>query len=537
MGTTARDLGLTSDLVRLGLERLRAQRKVIIDSQERVCLAETHNAEVYVARRLMALHRQALTSQVETYAEAFGAITPDPAQAEAVDLLTTAPVGILTGGPGVGKTATLKAVLATLEKGGVSTMCCAPTGMAADRMREQTGRPASTMHRAMREHLDEDGNPMRFSAGAIVVDELSMVDVRLFADFLRHVRQGHRLLLVGDPDQLPSIGAGRLLWDLLRAGIFPVARLTKIFRQASESSIPYIAAAINRGEAPRLDVGYPDFYWVEQADPDYVGQWCVEAVAVQAMQVLGVPATDVQVIAPQKSKGCGVEALNAQLQQRLNPVASNEGDVRIGGGYTCRVGDRVMHTESNDYERMVFNGSKGLVVAADPAGLPGAVVYELCAQSTPDAVSDLARSDRASKVVLVVDFGGRNIPYTRDQAGDLLLSYCITVHKAQGSQAPVIVIPVHSVHGSMLTRNLLYTAITRATRAVICIGQAGQLRKSAANSRGAERRTLLQEALRLAESAPAERSDGSSLAGVAALDADGNATDGNATDGGATDGE
>lgn len=510
--TSARELGFTPDLVQRGIEYLLRRHQIVRDERRRVAVASTYSAEKSIAEKIVALHR-ADVPQLTFDESIFGKlldvegkpIQPHERQLAAIATLATSPVMVLTGGPGTGKTSIVKAALEALSRNGITTFLCAPTGKAAVRIREQTGREAMTLHRLMKEHTDPESDELlTFPAGAVVVDESSMLGVPLFARFLQHIRPGTRLILVGDVDQLPPIDPGRPLYDVIHSGLVPVERLTEIYRTAKLSAIPHIARAINEGRTPPLNVAYPDFFWIEQGDPDMVAAWCVEAVATQAMQQLGVPPRDVQVIAAQKSQPMGVETLNFSLQMRLNPAQSAEYDVRIGGGYTARTGDRVMHTETNDYERNIFNGEIGYVAIADPNGVPPEEVQRLCPPPpSADGLEGLGlgappppvSAEGKAKIVAVVDYGDRCVAYTRDQASDLLLAYAITVHKAQGSQAKVIVVPVHNRHAGMLTRNLVYTAVTRAERMVIAIGEERQLRKSVTNTRGQFRRTLLQEML------------------------------------------
>lgn len=444
-----------------------------------------------------------------------------------------------------GKTTTVRAMLNLFDHHGIKYVCAAPTGKAAIRMREQTGRAAATMHRLMREHTDpETGAPLVFPAGAVIIDEMSMVPVGLLAEFLKHTAPGQRIVLIGDVDQLNPIDAGRPLFDILASRVLPVTRLTKIFRQASTSSIPYIAAQVRDGQAPRVQASYPDFFWIEQSDPNIVLAWTVEAVATQAHLQMGLQPYEVQVISPQKTRTMGTEALNHHLQARMNPATSNELDIRIGGGYTARTRDRVMHTE-NDYTRNVFNGEIGYVVHSDPRGID----HEVTAQYVPPTEGTAAEGGeqgafsfpalggpgvpaaptaKGPKALLIVQYENpssnlpRFVAYTKEQTEDLLLAYAISCHKMQGSSAKLVVFVCHEEHRSMLTKSLIYTALTRAEKAVIVIGQESMLRRAVRNNRGAVRRTRLKDLLLEFAAMEAPREDtrkGGSLAGLAGLGA------------------
>jgi len=421
-----------------------------------------------------------------------------------------------------GKTATLSAVLEVLEHNGIDTACCAPTGKAAQRMKEQTGREAMTIHRLLGyvpgqgfRHDDGEvaydesgrvaGGPL--DVGAVVVDESSMVDTGLFHALVRAIPDNARLIIVGDVDQLPSIGAGRVLHDVIESGIVPVCRLSRIFRQASESRIPYVARDINHGRAPDLGAG-GDVMFIGEDHPETLADCIVKAVGTvlpSANPARGRraydPISEVQVMAPQKGGPIGVEQLNRALQARLNP-GSDEDGLWIGGGYRARLGDRVIHVKNN-YKLLVFNGEMGTVVAADFKGILEDELQDLGMVATDEdvdvisvAIDAAGRSDR----VVVVEYDDRKVAYTKADVRELLLGYAITVHKSQGSQFPCVVLPVHEQHSFMLTRSLLYTGVTRASELVLLYGQGHQVVRAAQNTRGTERRTTLQEQLQHAMS-------------------------------------
>lgn len=470
----------------------------------RIWKTQTDSAEQDIAENLTRLlHGSDESTTLLLPPDVWGELKPAPEQAEAVNAIAENRVMVITGGPGVGKTATTSAVLRVLNHNQVLVGCCAPTGKAAKRMAEQTGQEAVTIHRLLKyvpgTGFRHDGSTPEHDAGgkwitggpvdfgAIIVDEASMVDVQLFAALLKAIPTGARLIIVGDVDQLPSIGAGQVLHDIIESGIVPVCRLSRIFRQAEESRIPYVARDINSGRPPDLGAG-GDVRFIPEDDAENIAQCIIKAATtVLATSKDGRrafdPMTEVQVLAAQKSGPAGVEALNRALQQALNPGADG---IWIGGGYRTRIGDRVIHVKNN-YDLEVYNGEMGAVIAADFKGIPASELYSL---GVP-----LGEGDGTKDRVLVVDFGDRKVAYRKMDVMELLLGYAITVHKSQGSQFPAVLLPVHESHAFMLTRSLLYTGLTRAAEFMVVFGQAKQVVAAARNTRGTGRRTTLQERL------------------------------------------
>lgn len=383
---------------------------------------------------------------------------------------------IITGGPGVGKTTILNAVLSILVRKQVKPVLCAPTGRAAKRLSESTGTHAVTIHRLL-EFLPEGGfargSNRRLEGDLFVVDEASMIDAPLMQRLLEAIPDDGHLLLVGDVDQLPSVGPGRVLGDLIDSGVVPVARLTEIFRQAAASRIITAAHAVNQGRLPDLDTGgaESDFFFLERADPESLKKTLVDVVARRLpARYQFDPARDIQVLTPMNRNSLGTRQLNAALQSALNPPAAWKFEIERFQ-VIFRAGDKVIQTR-NDYDKEVFNGDIG-------------VIYEI----DTDPARIVVRFDATREVV-----------YEPGELDELQLAYAITIHKSQGSEFPVVVMPVSSQHYVMLRRNLLYTGITRGKRLVVLIGDRRSLAMAVEKGESQRRWSGLRE--RLAKIAP-----------------------------------
>ena len=388
-------------------------------------------------------------------------------QADAVRLALGSKVMVVTGGPGVGKTTLMNAILHILAAKEVGMLLCAPTGRAAKRLSEATGYEATTIHRLLeadprRGGFRRDGdNPLR--CDLLVVDETSMVDVTLMQALLRAVPDTAALLLVGDVDQLPSVGPGQVLGDIIDSGAVPVVRLTEVFRQAARSRIVGSAHRINRGAIPDLSrpEGDSDFYFVPAEDPETAAERIVGLVKTHIPRRFGLsPVRDIQVLCPMTRGAVGSRSLNIDLQNALNPA----GERRVERfGWTFAPADKVMQVE-NDYDKEVYNGDIGYVEDVDPeAG-------ELSA-----------------------GFEGRTVAYGFGELDALVPAYAATVHKSQGSEYPAVVIPVLTQHYPMLQRNLLYTGVTRGKRLVVLVGQKKALAIAVRNISGRRRWSKLEE--------------------------------------------
>lgn len=390
-------------------------------------------------------------------------------QKEAVEAALTHKVSVLTGGPGTGKTTTLRAVIRALEWNKASYELASPTGRAAKRLSEATGRPARTIHRLLSFVPGEGftlGEDEPLDADMLIIDEASMIDQVLFYNVLKALPAETHLMLVGDVDQLPSVGAGDVLRDLIRSGVPHITRLDTIFRQASGSQIIANAHRINHGEMPVLDNQSEDFFWFGGDDPGAVADLVVDIVKNRIPSRFELhPLDDVQVLAPMYKGPIGIQALNEKLQAALNPPG-RQAEQRIGG-VVFRVGDKVMQTRNN-YEKDVYNGDIGRISAID-------------------------FTDKK----LRINMNDRIVDYDFTEVEDLVQAFAVSVHKSQGSEYPAVVLPVMPQHYMMLQRNLLYTAVTRAKKLVVLAGQKRAVGIAIQNDKVARRYTAL--AWRLAQ--------------------------------------
>jgi exodeoxyribonuclease V alpha subunit len=392
-------------------------------------------------------------------------------QLTALEKTLQSPVSVLTGGPGTGKTTCLRALIDLLEGWGVRYALASPTGRAAKRLTETTGRPASTIHRLLGyspqggfRHYEKEPLGIEF----LVVDEASMLDLMLTHQLLRALKPGTQVLLVGDVDQLPSVGAGDVLRDIIRSGVVPVSRLQTIYRQASDSAIITNAHRINQGQA--LDFSSSesgDFFLFPADSAEKAAEWVVDLVSNRIPATFGVDSVqDIQVLSPMYRGGAGVDGLNRQLQGTLNPPAKDKVEQKLSGG-TFRVGDKVMQIRNN-YDKDVYNGDIGILVGIN----------------------------RIDQSLTVRMDDSRDLVYDFTEADELVLAYAVSVHKAQGSEFPVVVMPVLTQHYVMLQRNLIYTGVTRASQRCVLVGNAKAIRIAINNNTVAKRYSGLAERLK-----------------------------------------
>ena len=443
----------------------------LIREDEAIYLPPFYHSERGTAKKLLALLQDqtptlfGLKADIKAIEKVSG-IEYDEVQIAAIKQAVRSKVMVLTGGPGTGKTTTTQGIIAAYKTAGMRILLAAPTGRASKRMSEATGMEAKTIHRLL-EFNPQDGykrndeNPLE--GDALIVDECSMIDIILMYNLMKAIPESMRLVLVGDIDQLPSVGAGNVLRDIIDSEKIPVVRLTRIFRQAQSSRIVMSAHAINQGRYPDTSNGkQTDFFFIKNEEPEQVAEEIVKLVKYRLPKAYNQPLNNIQVLTPMQRSVVGANNLNMMLQQALN--TSNLGISR--GGTTYKLGDRVMQVRNN-YDKNVFNGDIGIV-------------------------EQVSMEDRT----LFVRFDDNLVEYEASELDEVTLAYATTIHKAQGSEYPIVVIPVLMTHFVMLQRNLIYTGITRAKKICVLIGQPKALAYAIRNLTVTKRNTKLKERLR-----------------------------------------
>ena len=443
----------------------------LIREQEAIYLPPFYHSERGTARRLLALMTSRSSAlfegniDIQAIEKATG-VGYDDVQVAAIRQAVRSRVMVLTGGPGTGKTTTTQGIIAAYRAAGLRVLLAAPTGRASKRMSEATGMEAKTIHRLL-EFNPQDGykrnddNPLE--GDVLIVDECSMIDIILMYNLMKAIPVQMRLILVGDIDQLPSVGAGNVLRDIIDSGQVPVIRLTRIFRQAQSSRIVMSAHAINQGRYPDTSNGKDtDFFFIRKDDPEQVAEEIVKLVKHRLPKAYNQPLSNIQVLTPMQRSVVGAGNLNMLLQQALN--TSTLGISR--GGINYKLGDRVMQIRNN-YDKNVFNGDIGIIEKVN-------------------------MEDR----MLCIRFDGSLVEYEASELDEVTLAYATTIHKSQGSEYPIVVIPVLMTHFVMLQRNLIYTGITRAKKICVLIGQPKALAYAIRNLTVNKRNTKLKERLR-----------------------------------------
>lgn len=444
-------------------------------------LSGLYEAEVYVARRLRDMAEYTFaptrvkTSLVIEKVEAEQGITFAPLQRKTLEAAAERQLLVITGGPGTGKTTSVRAVLALFDALGLDTMLAAPTGQAAKRLGEVTGREASTIHRLLEASFSPETDSVTFrkrendrlKCSALILDECSMIDISLMRAVLAAIGPSCRLVLVGDADQLPSVGPGCVFRDIIRSGVAETVRLTEIFRQSENSRIVLAAHSINRGELPELRLNRDGFYFMRRTDPEAAAETIVSLCRDRLPKNMGIPSGQIQVLTPTRKGPAGAENLNRILQEALNPHSDGKREFSFAGR-VFREGDRVMQIR-NDYDIEwknddmeagcgIFNGDLGRILTIDPA-------------------SEL----------LSVDFDGRVAVYLFEQASELDHAWATTVHKAQGSEYRAVVFAASRTPPQLMYRGLLYTAVSRASELLVTVGDEEILRSMTQNARRAKR--------------------------------------------------
>ena len=479
VAATCQLLECGDEVVEQALDELIEHRAVVqeqVANVEACYLRRLWEAEVSACARMNSLlavdadeSRQADRTLAEIEAEQ--GITYAPQQREAVRLAATNGVLILTGGPGTGKTTTVRGIVALFQKMGLDIVLAAPTGRAAKRMSELTGMDAQTVHRMLGMNWNEAAHQVTFlknekeplEADAVIVDEMSMVDLPLFSALLRALKPGTRLVLVGDADQLPSVGAGNVFSDLIRSKRVETVFLREVFRQAEQSAIIRNAHAVNLGEPPKMDSNQGDYFFLCRRDGQRAVSTVVELCKTRLPENMGIPTEQIQVLTPTRKGVTGTANLNRLLQEALNPRVPGKREI-LWGERVFREGDRVMQTR-NDYDVIwtkedgtigtgMFNGDVGKIAQIDPSG-----------------------------EWLAIDFDGRVATYSVEMLNEVDLAYAQTVHKAQGSEYRCVVMAAMPAAQSLMVRGVLYTALTRAREMLVVVGDDAALRAMAENDR------------------------------------------------------
>ena len=492
LAATAQLVDVDTDMVETALDKLIDSFAVVekpIANVRGCYLPRLYQAETFVAQRLLSMLR-APVEQLRQVDKTIDAIEKEqgvsyaPLQRQAVRMAAEGGVLLLTGGPGTGKTTSLRGIVALYRRMGLDVALLAPTGRAAKRLGEVTDCDAQTIHRALGMSYNDLTGQAAFKkngsdpleAHAVIVDEMSMVDLELMQALLEALRPGCRLVLVGDPDQLPSVGAGNVLGDLLRSTVVPTVSLTQVFRQAEQSAIIRNAHAVNMGQPPQLDSNQGDFFFLCRRSPDRLVQTVVELCRDRLPRNMSIPSEQIQVLSPTRKGACGTVSLNRALQAALNPPSPQKRQ-KQWGDVTFRVGDRVMQTKNN-YDVLwekddgtagsgIFNGDVGVIQDIDSSG-----------------------------ELIVLRFDDRTATYTADLLSQLDMAYAITVHKSQGSEYPAVILVSAPAAPSLMVRGVLYTAITRARRMLIMVGDDAVPARMAENDRQQRRYSGLRRRLK-----------------------------------------
>ena len=484
LSATCQLLGCGAEQVETALDALAERHAVVIQriaNVEAVYLRRLWEAETSACARLLALlevdaDQSRFADKAVAEIEREQGITYAPLQRQAVELAAKTGVILLTGGPGTGKTTTVRGIVALFQKMGLNIVLAAPTGRAAKRMSELTGgMEAQTVHRLLGMSWNEATHQVTFQktekepleAEAVIVDEMSMVDVSLFSALLRALRPGTRLVLVGDADQLPSVGAGNVFSDLIRSKKIETVFLREVFRQAEQSAIIRNAHRVNLGESPELKGNQGDFFFLCRRDAQRAVSTVLELCKTRLPDNMHIPAEQIQVLTPTRKGPCGTVNLNRLLQEALNPKVPGKREI-LWGERVFRVGDRIMQTR-NDYDVVwqkadgtvgtgMFNGDVGRIVEIDQSG-----------------------------EWLALDFDGRTAPYSTEMLSEIDLAYAQTVHKAQGSEYRCVVLATMPSAPSLMVRGVLYTALTRARKLLVMVGDDAAVRSMAANDKQQKR--------------------------------------------------
>lgn len=484
-------LGIDEELCSETIDLLLEKRQLIsseISGEEFLFVPEMYIAEMSISKRLKNILKFP-PSQINTVEDDILRIEEENgifyAEKQKEAIITAAKKGllILTGGPGTGKTTAVKGIIDIFERKRIEVLLCAPTGRAAKRMSEVTGREAKTIHRLLEVEWDADDKPVfrrnaedPLTAGAVIIDEMSMVDAELFSSLLDALPMGCRIILVGDSDQLPSVGPGNVLTDIISSGVLPVVCLTEIFRQARKSLIVMNAHRIISGEYPKLGVNDSDFFFMKREDALSASDTVLSLIEKRLPAAYGFsPLEDIQILCPSRKGDLGTVNLNRRLQAVLNPPHKTKNELRTSGGRIFREGDKVMQIKNNydipwekgkEQGEGIFNGDIGILKKINYAA-----------------------------GIMKIEFDDREAQYPSDNLSELELAYAVTVHKSQGSEYPVVIIPVSDCPPRLMYRNLLYTGVTRAKKILVIVGSEEKIYSMTDNNKQNKRYSALKEFL------------------------------------------
>ena len=474
------------------LEISGAVRRIIFEGKDAIAISKYYSMEDFISKKLITMSvgeeiaKLGTEQEIEQY-EILEGIKLHENQKEAILAGTNEQIVVITGGPGTGKTTIIKAILKIFKNQRLKCMLMAPTGRAAKRMEEQTREPASTIHRALevnfasnsRGFVRNENNPLE--ADVIIIDEVSMLDVFLMSSLLKAVNFGTRIIMVGDKDQLPSVGAGNVLADIIASNRFRVVELTQIYRQSEDSMIAQNAHKINNSEMPDLKQKSSDFFYSSTSEPNLVAKEIVSLMAERIPNFYGdITSDDIQVITPMKAGIAGSNNLNVMIQEKLNPKSAGKKEIELQKRI-FRVGDRVMQIVNN-YDKEWEKYTKF-----------GAVSYgEGVFNGDAGKIDDI--NEEINEIYVMFD-DGRRACYSYAELDEIVLSYAITIHKSQGSEFPVVIIPIMGGSPLLMNKNLLYTAVTRAKKMVVLIGKSSNIYYMVMNKSSAVRNTMLKELL------------------------------------------
>ena len=489
------DCDLNSDLFQSALENLSLDKSVLIlwhNGVEIITPSKYHSYENVVAQKLALLNRSInikslkIEDEIKHFEERFN-ISFHEEQKNAIINSINCGVSVITGGPGTGKTTIIKCIIEILKSHNQRFMLLAPTGRASKRMSDSTGEEAKTIHRALEVASGDLANINRFvynenntlKTDVVIVDEVSMVDVALMNHLCKALPRDCKLILVGDKDQLPSVGAGNVLDDIIKSEVITISMLTKIYRQSDDSLIITNAHLINCGKMPHIDNSSKDFFFEEHSDLGQIKNSIVDMVVRRLPKFTGLDTSQIQVLAPLRAGICGIDNLNRSLQESINPPSLSKAELVVGETI-FRVGDKVMQT-ANNYG-LVWKKLNGFIEEEGEGVFNG-------------DIGTIELIDYQTNEMVVMFEDGRRCLYPRTEINQLSLAYAITIHKSQGSEFDVVIIPAIAGASMILTRNLIYTAVTRAKKMVVIVGEQKNLKRMVSNNYTVQRFTLLKSML------------------------------------------